>query len=51
MADGTLSGEEFGRNISDFMQVSDSLKDGWELQHVEVCIELMHICLDIFYYF
>ncbi|XP_071799639.1 ubiquitin-like-conjugating enzyme ATG10 [Asterias amurensis] len=35
MADGTLCGEDFDRNILEFMQVSDSLKDGWELQRVK----------------
>ena len=43
MADGTLCGEDFDRNILEFMQVSDSLKDGWELQRVKVCVKLMNI--------
>ncbi|XP_022100186.1 ubiquitin-like-conjugating enzyme ATG10 [Acanthaster planci] len=35
MADGTVSCEEFGRNVSEFLQVSSLLKDGWELRDAE----------------
>ncbi|XP_038069017.1 ubiquitin-like-conjugating enzyme ATG10 [Patiria miniata] len=35
MAEGILSAEEFARNILEFFQVSDLLKDGWELRYEE----------------